>query len=179
MIIFVEDTNLMELMPLFRQETNSFDLNNKPNVVYNLSSLSYMGVKLDYLTPPYNILTTVRADREFDIAYAQYILTNDAVFADMFKLIHANYLGYNVFVLVGGDEARQLITESLMKFINQRYTLIPRYFATIDDIPDYYDEDHIYVDGIYNMDADRERYVYITTTIEQLEEEMKADDTTI
>ena len=66
-----------------------------------------------------------------------------------------------------------------MKFISQRYTLIPRYFATIDDIPDYYDEDHIYVDGIYNMDADRERYVYITTTIEQLEEEMKADDTTI
>lgn len=179
MIIFVEDTNLLELMPLFRQDTNSFDLNNKPNVVYNLSSLSYMGVKLEYLTPPYNILTTVRADREFDIAYAQYILNNDAVFADMFKLIHANYLGYNVFILVGGDEARQLITESLMKFINQRYTLIPRYFATIDDIPDYYDEDHIYVDGIYNMDADRERYVYITTSIQQLEEEMKANDPAI
>lgn len=176
MIIFVEDTNLEELMPMFNQSTNSFCLNNKPNMVFNLSSLSNMGIRLEYLMPPYDILTSIRADREFDISYAQYIMTNDAVFVDMFRLIYTNYLGFNVFVLVGGDEPRQLITESLMKFINQRYTFVPKYFAVIDDIPDYYEEDDIYVDGIYNMDNDKERYTYLITSAEELEKAMKADE---
>lgn len=173
MIIFIEDTNIRALQPLFNNETNSFDLNNKPNVVFNISSYCQLGEKLD-VTPPYTA-NIYQFDKDYDIAYANHILSNNLYFVNFFKMIYMNYLGYNVFVLVGTDEneSRQKMTESLMKLIQQRYTFIPRYVRDLDDIPDYYDEDKVYVDGLFNLDADKERYLYLTTSMEQLQEEMK------
>lgn len=68
---------------------------------------------------------------------------------------------------------RQRITESFMKFIQQRYDIIPRYVQSFDDIPDYYEEDDIHVNGLFNLDADKEKYIYLTTSVQQLEEEMR------
>lgn len=171
MIIFVEDTQIDGLRSLFNGETSSFSLNNKPNIVFNLSSLYNMGIRVD-LTPP----ATQVEEREFDIMYANWILGNDTMFVNFFQFMYYNYLGYNVFILVGVDmwEARQTITESLMKLIQQRYQIIPRYIATMEDIPDYYEEDFMYVDGMMNMDSDIERYIYLRSSIDDLEELMKA-----
>lgn len=174
MIIFVEDTNVQELVSLFNGETNSFDLNNKPNTVFNISSLYGLGVKVD-LTPPY---TANIDDRTFDAIYAQHILGNDGYFKNFFQMIYANYLGFNVFILVGTDsfDGRQKMTESLMKLIQQRYCMIPRYIQTFEDIPNYYEEDKIFVDGMFNMDMDKERYIYLTANVEALRAEIESYD---
>lgn len=172
MIIFVEDTNLLELASLFNNQTNSFDLNNKPNIVFNLSSVSDMGVRLNIM-PPY--LMNVFDGRQFDMSYANFLLNNNNAFASYMQIIYNNYLGFNVFIIVGTDSmgGRQRITESFMKFIQQRYDIIPRYVQSFDDIPDYYEEDDIHVNGLFNLDADKEKYIYLTTSVQQLEEEMR------
>lgn len=171
MIIFVEDTNISELTSLFDGSTNSFSLNNKPNLVYNLSSSYIMGIKVD-INPPYT--TDVFDERTFDIQYANYLLNDNNAFIGLMQMIYNNYLGFNIFILVGVDSfgGRERVTESLMKFIQQRYSLIPRYISSFEDIPDYYEEDMIYVDGLFNLDIDKERYIYLTTSTESLVEEM-------
>ena len=171
MIIFVEDTNLLELTALFNNETNSLDLNNKPNVVFNLSSTSNMGVRLN-IVPPYTI--DVFDERQFDIIYANYLLSNNDAFISYMQTVYNSYLGFNVFILVGTDSfgGRERITESFMKFLQQRYNIIPRYVQSINDIPDYYEEEPIYVDGLFNLDQDKERFIYLTASVPQLEEEM-------
>lgn len=173
MIIFVEDTNISELRSLFNGETNSFDLDNNPNVIFNISSLYNMGLKVDLAPPPVHM-----EERQYDQMYAQWILGNNDKFINFFQMIYNYYLGFNVFILVGTDiyGARERMTESLMKLIQQRYSIIPRYIATFDDVPDYYEDDFIYVDGLFNLDNDKERYIYLTSSIEQLQEEMKAND---
>ena len=173
MIIFVEDTNIEELTELFNGQTNSFDLNNKPNVIFNVSSLYNMGIKVDLTPPPIPM-----EERQYDQIYAQWILGNNDKFINFFQMIYNNYLGFNVFILVGIDMfgGREKMTESLMKLIQQRYSMIPRYIATFEDIPDYYEEDFIYVDGLYNIDADKERYIYLTSSVDQLQEEMNSND---
>lgn len=171
MIIFVEDTNIQELTALFNNETNSFDLNNKPNIVYNLSSTSMMGIKVGAIVPPYTSVD-VYDDKTFDIQYANYLLNDNNAFITYMQMIYNHYLGYNIFIIVGTAGYRERITASFMKFIQQRYAIIPRYIQSFEDIPDYYEEDMIYVDGIFNMDNDKERYIYLTSSLEQLKEEM-------
>ena len=174
MIIFVEDTNIQSLVSLFNGTTNSFDLNNKPNVVYNVSSLYNLGIRVD-LTPPFSVNID---DRMFDAMYANHILQNNYYFENFFRMIYSNYLGYNVFILVGTDsfEGRQKMTESLMKLIQQRYNMIPKYIQSFEDIPDYYEEDKIFVDGLFNLDMDKERYIYQTVSMEELRKEMESYD---
>lgn len=175
MIIFVEDTNLLELTALFNNETNSFYLNNKPNLVYNFSSTSNMGVRLNII-PPYTM--DVFDERMFDVSYANYLLNDNNAFINYMQMIYNNYLGYNIFIIVGIDSfgGRERITESLMKFIQQRYDIIPRYVQSLADIPDYYEEDIIHLNGLFNLDMDKERYIYLTVSMEQLEEEMKQNE---
>ena len=174
MIIFVEDTNIQSLATLFNGYTNSFDLNNKPNVVYNVSSLYNLGIKVE-LTPPFSVDID---DRMFDAMYANHIFQNNTYFENFFRMIYSNYLGYNVFILVGTDsfEGRQKMTESLMKLIQQRYNIIPKYIQSFEDIPDYYEEDKIFVDGLFNMDMDKERFIYQTVSMEELQREMESYD---
>jgi len=172
MIIFVEDCNVQSLTPCFNGELNCFELNNNCNIVFNISSLSNLGEKLNII--PLHTMN-VYDDRTFDIEYSMYLLNNNGVFVDFFKPIYYNYLGYNVFILIGEDPngGRQHITESLMKLYQQRYSVIPKYVSSLEDIPDYYEQEAYTVDGVFNMDMDKERYIYLTTSQEFLSKQME------
>ena len=131
-------------------------------IIYNLSSLREGFNTLRLLIPPNEIGRFT--DRDFDIAYANYILNNDAVFCEFFQIIYNLYLGYDVFILASSEDWSENILESLLKLIQQRYG----YNAVrIDSDDDYifarnnmtFDFDPRF--GIYNLDQDKERFSYL------------------
>ena len=96
-----------------------------PFKVYNMSSLLELGIRLNNLIPPiYNpdgSLMDFRDERQFDQWYANYLMSNNAAFVDMMSIVYDLYNGINVLVLIGHDDYKDIITESFIKFIQQRY----------------------------------------------------------
>ena len=66
-------------------------------VLFNLTSMKEGFVTLPLLIPPNNIGRFT--DRDFDIAYAQYVMNNDNVFCQFFQIIYNLYIGKDVFIL--------------------------------------------------------------------------------
>ena len=131
-------------------------------VIYNLSSLREGFNTLSLLIPPNEIGRFT--DRDFDIAYCNYVINNDTVFCQFFQIIYNLYLGYDVFILASEEDWSENILESLLKIIQQRYG----YNAVRIDS----DEDYIFARnnmtfdfdprfGIYNLDQDKERFSYL------------------
>lgn len=125
--------------------------------IFNLSSPIEGGVRLHSLTPPIS-LWQMRETKDFDIGYADYILNNDAAFVDLMRVICHIYNGEHVIVLVNTDEINTFITESLLKFIQQRYGYNGWVLNCLNDVLYAYESDFS-VNGLYNLDQDRERYV--------------------
>lgn len=132
---------------------NKLDMPNY--LIFNMSSY-IEGYNRLYIVPP---VGTDCATKEFDIAYANYILTNEQVFTQVVGCIISTLLaGVDVVILVTIDDGGpyDAITESLQKFIMGRYG----YESFI-----IYDEDDLIeacrsrvgsftVDGVYNADND-------------------------
>ena len=134
-------------------------------VMYNLSSMREGFISLQALIPPNTIGRLT--DREFDIAYANYIMSNDTLFCIFFQIIYNLYIGKDVFIIVSTEDWSENLLESLLKLIQQRYGYNSVLINTEADYlyaansmnfgfaPEY---------GIYNLDQDKERF---TTLIEQ------------
>lgn len=132
-------------------------------VVYNLSTMKEGFNNLRLLIPPNSIGRFT--DRDFDIAYANYIIQNDNVFCEFFQIIYNLYLGIDVLILSAEDDWCENILESLLKLIQQQYG----YNAVQIDS----DEDYIYAKNnmitdfapfgytLYNLDQDKERFSYL------------------
>ena len=134
-------------------------------VMYNLSSMREGFISLQSLIPPNTIGRLT--DREFDIAYANYIMSNDTLFCIFFQIIYNLYIGKDVFIIVSTEDWSENLLESLLKLIQQRYG----YNAVLINT----EADYLYATnsmnfgfapgyGIYNLDQDKERF---TTLIEQ------------
>lgn len=134
-------------------------------VMYNLSSMREGFISLQALIPPNTIGRLT--DREFDIAYANYIMSNDTLFCIFFQIIYNLYIGKDVFIIVSIEDWSENLLESLLKLIQQRYG----YNAVLINT----EADYLYATnsmnfgfapgyGIYNLDQDKERF---TTLIEQ------------
>lgn len=134
-------------------------------VMYNLSSMREGFISLQALIPPNTIGRLT--DREFDIAYANYIMSNDTLFCIFFQIIYNLYIGKDVFIIVSTEDWSENLLESLLKLIQQRYG----YNAVLINT----EADYLYAAtsmnfgfapgyGIYNLDQDKERF---TTIIEQ------------
>ena len=134
-------------------------------VMYNLSSMREGFISLQALIPPNTIGRLT--DREFDIAYANYIMSNDTLFCIFFQIIYNLYIGKDVFIIVSTEDWSENLLESLLKLIQQRYG----YNAVLINT----ETDYLYAAtsmnfgfapgyGIYNLDQDKERF---TTLIEQ------------
>lgn len=134
-------------------------------VMYNLSSMREGFISLQALIPPNTIGRLT--DREFDIAYANYIMTNDTLFCIFFQIIYNLYIGKDVFIIVSTEDWSENLLESLLKLIQQRYG----YNAVLINT----EADYLYAAtsmnfgfapgyGIFNLDQDKERF---TTIIEQ------------
>lgn len=131
-------------------------------VMFNLTSMREGFNTLKSLVPPNELGRFT--DREFDIAYANYIMNNDFVFCEFFQIIYNLYIGNNVFIIASDSDWSENILESLLKLIQQRYG----YNAVKIDS----DDDYIYAEnnmsfnfapgyGLYNLDQDKERFSYI------------------
>lgn len=99
--------------------------------------------------------------REFDIDYANLILS-DAMFFDFFEhMIYPLYQGRNIYAMVTRNELFDIFTESIQKFILERYGYIsylinePSDFLSVNEL-----NDRFTVAGVYNLDTDKERYTY-------------------
>ena len=134
-------------------------------VMYNLSSMKEGFISLQSLIPPNTIGRLT--DREFDIAYANYIMSNDTLFCIFFQIIYNLYIGKDVFIIVSTEDWSENLLESLLKLIQQRYG----YNAVLINT----EADYLYAAtsmnfsfalgyGIFNLDQDKERF---TTIIEQ------------
>lgn len=124
-------------------------------IVWNLSSL-LEGFQRIYLLPPMGV---VKADEKaFDIQYAEWILQNDAVFFEFFsKIMIQLYSGLNVFILIKKTEFIYDVSDSLIKFIQQRYGYNSNIINTAEDW-EYAEDSNFNVFGIKNLDADKQRY---------------------
>lgn len=133
-------------------------------VILNFSSLveGYPDAKL---LPPNNLGAINEYD--FDIKYMHYILDIDANFINFMYIITTLYYGQNdIYLIVSEDDWSQILIDSLLKLIQQRYgingVLINSYEDYIyeklynesssDFNPDY---------GIPNLMIDKDRYLYL------------------
>ena len=124
--------------------------------IYNISSLLEGYPRLKLL--PYNVMYS--DDKEFDMAYAMYILNNDVVFYDMMRIIYNLFIGIDVYLLITIDQPSEIVTESLLKFIQQRYGYIGNRVNEPSDIQFIIDSDFSTL-GIFNIDQDKERFYYM------------------
>lgn len=132
--------------------------------VFNLNSLKEGFPRFRFLLPPNELGRYI--DRDFDIAYFNYIFQNDAVFMEFFSIIFELYTDNDVFVIV--DESMdwsENISESLFKAIQQRYGYNAIRINSLDDylwsknsntLPQFNPEW-----GLYNLDIDKERYSFL------------------
>ena len=134
-------------------------------VEYSFTTFKEMPNKLLYLLPKLNLVTD---DYNFDLEYANYIMTNDVAFVEFFQIIYNLYIGKDVFLAVDMEEnwAENLL-ESLLKFIQERYGYTAVKIESEDDYifarcnsnsdfnPEY---------GIYNLDIDKERFYSLVSS---------------
>lgn len=134
---------------------DSKEIEDKTSVVFNLSSLRE-GYKRVDLFPPF---LKEYSDKEFDMNYANYILNTEKIFFEFMKkiIMPLYYDNKSVYILISKGNVFDELTESLQKFIQQRYGLISN---NINDAEDYeYLEDADFsILGLYNLDIDKEKY---------------------
>lgn len=129
--------------------------------VYNLTSMREGFERKSYLVPPNEIGRF--SGRDFDLAYANYLLNNDIIFKEFFDIVYLLYTGRDVYIIIDEAEWSENLVESLMKLIQQRYG----YNSIRINCPeDYFYASSIVTDfnqyyGIHNFDIDKERYTYI------------------
>lgn len=138
---------------------------NRDTVVFNITSMRE-GLNRLNLVPPNSMGHMV--DKDFDIAYANYIMGNDFIFYDFFQIIWALYLGQDVYLVFSDDQWSENMAESLSKLIQQRYGYNAIRIESFDD--------YIYACmnvnsgfnsewGILNLDQDKDRFAYLSESM--------------
>lgn len=134
-------------------------------VVLNLNSFLEGYERLNLL-PPFGL---EYGDKDFDMKYAEYILTNDNVFMELMKVIISLYAGKDVYILSAKNNIYEFIAESLQKFIQQRYGYLSNILNDMEDW-EYVEESSFNIYGVYNLDIDKERFSYIYASYNKIEE---------
>ena len=131
---------------------NMYSIYDQGEMVYNLVPQPY---------PPEEILLSPD-QLIFDNMYANYLMTNTYAFIDLMKIMYPLYENSDLlaYVLVGDDVYRDAMTQSLIKFIQERYGYISNYINDIEDIP-YVQHSDFSRYGIMNLDADKEKFIQL------------------
>lgn len=133
-------------------------------LVLNFTSL-IQGYRRWELLPPNNAIC-ISSEYEFDIAYMHYILDNDITFIEFFQMIRMLYIGIDIYLIISEDNWCEMILESLLKLIQQRYGYNATKVNCLEDV--------IYTDcsqfnteyGVANYDMDSERFDILTARLE-------------
>lgn len=126
-------------------------------VVYNFTSLTE-----DYpnigLMPPNSL--GLLSGLDFDIAYMNYIMNDDIIFCRFMNIMMNIYYGHSVYLIISNDNWSELLIESLLKLIQQRYHLNGYRIESMDDYI-YASSSDINSYGLFNIDQDKERWTYL------------------
>ena len=136
--------------------------------IYNLSSLC-----MDPSIPRLNILPPNRSvnswmsgvEYQFDQQYADLLMNDNTMFVQLMQIVKDLYFGINVVLLVYREQdVFDPLTESLCKFIQQRYGYNYQLLNIADDFnPN--DMSTFSVGGIMNFDLDNSRYIALMQSI--------------
>lgn len=144
---------------------------NEKSYVFNLTSLKEgfrqlnLIPNIDYYN---NFINTnldpnISFDSMFDMYYANEIISNDSMFYEFMTIIYLLYNDNDVIILTSNDiNGCDYIAESLQKFIQERYGIISNNVNELDDL-NYLVECEFSFNGLYNLDQDKERFVYLST----------------
>lgn len=128
--------------------------------IYNFCAL-VEGFQDAGLMPP-NSLGAL-SEYDFDIKYMHYIFDNDIIFMNFMRIIMDLYYGKDVYLIISNinDDWCSMITESLIKLIQQRYGINAVEIQCMEDLM--YAEDSGFDPywGLANLDIDKNRYVYL------------------
>ena len=105
--------------------------------VLNFCSLNEKYPRLKLLPPiDFRNCTSGResSEYEFDMQYAQWLLSDPNAFIDLMQIVYSMYQGYDVFLLITDDLIMEQYTQSLLKFIQQRYGYNGFYIKSLEDL---------------------------------------------
>lgn len=127
---------------------------------YNASLLAFTslaeGLDTLRLLPPNNLGAI--SEYDFDVRYMNFIMMDNSNFIEFMKLIYKIYTNENVFLVVNDMDAwSNILVESLLKFIQQRYGINATYIKDIEDLDSINDVEINPYYGINNLDNDSER----------------------
>lgn len=135
----------------------------KQVIIYNLSSY-YDAPRLNFLLPspeyiPEDQLTGDCNTPNFDMAYHNFIITNNNAFKQFMELvIPANQSpDILIYIMIKHSPYCDAISESLMKLIQQRYGYNVYFINEPDDFL-YVDEPTFSIPGLFTYDKDLLRY---------------------
>ena len=145
---------------------NSMNIINT-GMVYNLTSLKEGIPRLNLLIPP-NYIGRLNG-KDFDLAYADYIMSNDFIFKQFFDIIYLLYIGQDVYIVISEDEWSENLIDSLLKLIQQRYGYNGGRINCIEDFQFMFNSKN-YSEfnpgyGLANLDSDKERYTFIVESL--------------
>lgn len=142
-------------------------VSNEKFLIYNLSSYTELYERI-YLLPQDDMSEYFNDEKTFDLLYADYILRDDFTFMELMKIMIPIYEGKDVLLLI--SEQFENITESLMKFINGRYGIIP-YIVNEEEDLEFLSESNFTINGLYNLDIDKNRFsrIYASANIKDNE----------
>ena len=127
-------------------------------VVFNFTSY-IEGYRRLNLIPPNSLGAS--NEYEFDQLYMDYIMRYDFRFVEFFNIIYYLYSGQDVYLVISDDSWSEVLIESLLKLIQQRYGYNAVRVNCFDDIvfsePSSFNKSY----GLINLDNDMERYTYL------------------
>jgi len=127
----------------------------KDTYFLNLSSFK-MGFQRVNLAPPYEC--TSLEPKLFDMMYAKFILENNIVFMELMNIIVPVFEGKSIVILITMGDGWDVITESLQKFLQQRYNIISTICYNPEDY-EYGQEVIMNKSSLYNFEQDRKRFL--------------------
>lgn len=137
------------------------NINLNENIVFNLNSLVEGGIRLRLMPPSEIESISYRDERFFDQVYANYIFSDNDRFSRFMSVILSFYYGNDVYVMVDDSiDVCEIMIESLMKLIQQRYGIVSNYVKEMDDL-NYLTEGTFSISGLYNLDIDKNRYMLL------------------
>lgn len=133
-------------------------------VKYNLSSYYNDAPTLDALIPtpnniPSNVIIGDATDPIFDIEYHNYIINSQPAFMEFMSIIVPAYTSPDTMVqiMIRSSNIRDVITESLLKLIQQRYGYNACIVNEVEDFL-YTTESDFSIPGLFTLDQDLARW---------------------
>lgn len=130
--------------------------------IYSFTSFAERYPRLQTLIPP-NFLGA-SSEKDFDINYMHYVFDVDTNFFEFMNcIVEPLYQGMDVYLCIANNEWSEIMIESLLKMIQQRYGYNATRIEHINDLFNAEITDFEPTYGLMNLDEDNKRFAYLVT----------------